>query len=187
MKASPAPATGGQAFGRAAAESDMGSAEVPLAPSGEAMDIVRIAGSRTFRLLDGVWTDTAFDPAKMSAVAVPFLSDDYFRLASSRPDISAAMALGMRVIVIADGVAYEIVGEDEPGDDVPLPSDVEEPSQETPGGEREDVGGSEQVKDRAFPCASFVGAIGLIVFPLTRRARKPGRDRARTPSGESKD
>ena len=44
------------------------------APSGQAADIVRVVGTRTFRLVDGVWIDTAFDPGFLpSALPRAFL------------------------------------------------------------------------------------------------------------------
>ena len=66
-------------------------------------------GARTFVLIDGVWTDTGFDPQAMQTVKIGFLSDDYFALAASRAELGAAFALGSRVIALSDGVAYEVV------------------------------------------------------------------------------
>lgn len=53
--------------------------------------------------------DTTYDPKQMTPVKVPFLSEDYFKLAQSRPDAAAALAQGERVIVVVDGKAYEVV------------------------------------------------------------------------------
>jgi len=185
MKASPAPASGQQAFERAAAESAIGGADVPLAPSGEAMDVVRIAGTRTYQLVEGVWTDTAFDPGKMSTVAVPFLSDDYFRLAQSGSDLSSAMALGPRVIMISHGVAYELVGEDEPGDDVPLPLDEENLSEDTPSDGPQEQDTPVPGRGRSLPCAAFLGPFGLLVVPMARRLGKSNGGRNGRSSGLS--
>ena len=66
-------------------------------------------GARTFVLIDGVWTDTGFDPQAMQTVKIGFLSEDYFALAASRTELGAAFALGSRVIALSDGVAYEVV------------------------------------------------------------------------------
>jgi len=45
----------------------------------------------------------------METVKVAFLSEDYFALADSRPELAAAFALGQSVIAISDRVAYEVV------------------------------------------------------------------------------
>jgi len=121
LQDSTAPAFGQEAVERAAAESDYAGAGVALEPSGEAAEVVRVVGSRTFRLSDGVWVDTGFDREQMSTSKVPFLSDDYFALATSRPDVAAALALGERVIVIVEGEPFEVVGAEEDGDSITLP------------------------------------------------------------------
>lgn len=94
---------------RAAAESEFGAAEVPLAPSADVVDLVRVVGSRTFRLTEGIWVDTAFDPQSMSTMRVPFLSEDYFALVGADATLAAAFALGERVIAISGGQAYEVI------------------------------------------------------------------------------
>lgn len=78
-------------------------------PGSEPYGVVKIVGSKTFILRDGVWTDTAFDPSRMKATRVGFGSDDYFRLLAARPELGPVFALGPRVIVVLDGVAYETV------------------------------------------------------------------------------
>ncbi len=108
--AQPTQAASGQAaVQKAASEGQLASADAPAAPSEEYAGQVRIVGARTFVLIDGIWTDTGFDPQTMQTVKVGFLSEDYFRLASSRPELGAAFALGTRVIAISDTVAYEVV------------------------------------------------------------------------------
>ncbi len=77
----------------------------------EAAQVVRHVGSKTFLLQDGVWTDTAFDPSRMSAAQVGFGSESYFELLASRPEWGAYFALGERVIFLAEGAAYEVVEE----------------------------------------------------------------------------
>jgi len=62
----------------------------------------------------------------MTTVKVSFLSTEYFQLADARPDVAAALALGDRVIVMVDGVAYEVTTEPVIGD-VPLPDPVTPP------------------------------------------------------------
>jgi hypothetical protein len=72
-------------------------------------------------MADNVWTDTRYDP-DLPTTKVAFLSEDYFALAAVHPDLAAALALGERVIVVWEGVAYEVVGADEAGDEFALPA-----------------------------------------------------------------
>jgi len=74
---------------------------------------MRQAGDKAFLLADGVWTDTTYkqgDPTTQ----VTFGSDSYFDLLAARPEWGKYFALGEHVIVILDGVAYEVVSEDVP-------------------------------------------------------------------------
>jgi hypothetical protein len=103
--------SGAGAVQKAAGEGQLAAADAPAAPSEENAGQVRIVGARTFVLLDGVWTDTGFDPQAMQTVKVGFLSEDYFRLADSRPELGAAFALGAQVIALSDGVAYEVTAD----------------------------------------------------------------------------
>ena len=112
-------------FGAPAAEAADTQAEMEKASSAgsgalpeEAAQVVRLVGSKTFKLQDGVWTDTAFDPSRMSTQKIGFGSDDYFELLASRPAWGAYLALGERVIFVsAEGAVYEVVeGEGEPVD-----------------------------------------------------------------------
>ncbi|MGD8553928.1 MAG: VIT domain-containing protein [Anaerolineales bacterium] len=121
MLALPPMASGQPAVERSQAEAEIGGADSVLAPSGEAADLVQLVGTRTFRLVDGVWIDTAFDPETMSTTRVPFLSDDYFALAGSSSDLGAAFALGSRVIAIWNDTAYEVIDPDLPGDPITIP------------------------------------------------------------------
>jgi hypothetical protein len=45
----------------------------------------------------------------MKTVKVAFLSKDYFELADAKPDLGAAFALSERVIVISEGIVYEVI------------------------------------------------------------------------------
>ena len=126
--------TGASAVDAAAASQSMRAAEAPMAmpapmptmtaPSGaggaqpgtdqEAQDergAIRAVNDRTFILRDGVWTDTAFEPDTMQTEPVAFLSDAYFALLQAHPELAAYFALGERVIVVLDGVAYEVTAE----------------------------------------------------------------------------
>ena len=73
---------------------------VPAAP-------VQVIGDKTFLFRNGVWTDTQFDPSKMTTKKIEFNSDAYFALAQNT-GLGKYLALGARVIVLLNGVAYEI-------------------------------------------------------------------------------
>ena len=77
-----------------------------------ANQVMKAAGSKTFVLQDGIWTDTSFDPSQMSTTQVGFGSGSYFDLLAARPEWGQFLALGDRVIFIAEGTAYEIVAGD---------------------------------------------------------------------------
>ncbi|HPH96208.1 MAG TPA: VIT domain-containing protein [Anaerolineaceae bacterium] len=104
-----APSSGEDAVRKAAEQGAMQEAEAPSTLSGEAASRVRIIGSRTFVLKDGLWIDTTYDPQKQTPQKVNFLSDDYFKLAQTSPDLAAALALGDRVLVVVGSDAYEVV------------------------------------------------------------------------------
>ncbi|NLC55806.1 MAG: VWA domain-containing protein [Armatimonadetes bacterium] len=68
---------------------------------------VRHVEGKTFRLSDGVWTDTAYRP-EMPRRAVSFASDDYFALLAKEPKLARYFALGERVIVVWQGEALVV-------------------------------------------------------------------------------
>ncbi len=72
---------------------------------------IQTVNGKTFILQNGVWTDTTFAPDTMETVKIEFLSDAYFTLLAEQPELGAYLALGERVIVVVDDVAYEIVSE----------------------------------------------------------------------------
>ena len=121
-----APTTGAEAFDAADAASAMASADVSSVPAGAYGDVVRLAGGKTFRLSEGVWIDTTFDPASMTPLDVPFGSDDYFALAAAAPSVAGALSVSPSLIVVHDGVAYRIVGPSDSGDPLPVPADGDE-------------------------------------------------------------
>jgi Ca-activated chloride channel homolog len=116
MKAAPAaPSSGATAVESAAGQGALTNADQAAPPSAEESSRVRSIGTRSFVLnQDGVWMDTTFDPQKMKPILVPFLSDYYFSLAQSSPDLAAALALAERVVVVAGDKVYEIVPSDTP-------------------------------------------------------------------------
>jgi len=64
---------------------------------------------KTFINLNGIWNDTTFQPDTMETVKVEFLSDAYFELLAEMPELTDYFALGDAVIVVIEGVAYEVV------------------------------------------------------------------------------
>ncbi len=78
---------------------------------GQTVNPIQTVNSKTFILQNGVWTDTTFEPDTMQTQPVVFLSDAYFALLDSVPELGDYFALGERVIVVWDGVAYEVVSE----------------------------------------------------------------------------
>lgn len=109
MEAAPTTASGAEAVQKAADQANLAGAQAPAEISGEAAQQVKILGARTFVLQGNRWVDSAYDPERMQAVKVPFLSQEYFRLAQSSPELAAAFALGEKVIALANGTAYEVV------------------------------------------------------------------------------
>jgi Ca-activated chloride channel family protein len=84
---------------------------------GEYADVVQAAGGRTFRLSEGIWIDTTFDP-DMENRRIGFGTDDYFALAALGPEVADALSIGANVTVVVDGIAYTIVTDDGPVDEL---------------------------------------------------------------------
>ena len=127
-----APAFGADAVDKAAGEGALRGADsaaalptmTAIGADGEAVDVaqlIRYVRSKTFVLRDGVWLDTAYDPSQMKPMAVSFLSDDYFALVAALPQLGDYFALGEQVTVVMGDTAYQVVPEDEQGDEVILP------------------------------------------------------------------
>ncbi|HZO19815.1 MAG TPA: VIT domain-containing protein [Gemmatimonadaceae bacterium] len=78
------------------------------APEASAAGItLRRVGTRTFALRDSVWTDTRFTEGTR-VVKVKAYSEAYFTLVREIPDLSAAFALGERVLVCGTKVAVAV-------------------------------------------------------------------------------
>ena len=105
----PQAASGAGAVQKAADQGALSRAQQAPSLPAEAGQTLATVGSRTFVFSQGIWMDTAYDPQKAPTQKVVFLSDVYFRLGEGRPEVSAALALGEKVIVMVDGRAYEIV------------------------------------------------------------------------------
>lgn len=169
LKTLPAvPAFGAPAVEEAEAQADLRAAESvggEMLPE-EVARAVQYVGSKTFVLREGVWTDTAYDPERMTPVRIGFSSDAYFDLLDARPEWGQYMALGTRVLFVVEGKAYEVVeGEGEPTVVVPdQPSEPTEPGE--PPAEEEPSGG-------------FCPGIGLIPLALGLATTILGRRRGR--------
>jgi Ca-activated chloride channel family protein len=88
----------------------------------EAVQVVRYVGTKTFFLRDGVWTDSDYDAETMSPVQVSFGTEDYFDMLAAWPEWGKYLALGERVLFVAEGMTYEVVeGETGPVEIPPTP------------------------------------------------------------------
>ena len=66
-------------------------------------DRLRTVGAKTFTLQGGVWTDSAYDPAKQKDVlTVTAFSDAHFALLKKYPSLAAYTSLGNNVLVVLD-------------------------------------------------------------------------------------
>jgi Ca-activated chloride channel family protein len=170
LEAPAAPLSGQEAVEKASGMGGMADAQSAAPTLEEAAETVRVVGSRVFVSAGGAWIDTAFDPEQMKTVKVAFLSDDYFALAASRPELAAAFGLGERVIALADGVAYEVVEAGAAVEEVDIPEALttletpDEPIQipENPAPTQE--ASQPPTAPGTMPCAS--GLLPLAVLPL---------------------
>ncbi len=69
--------------------------------------VVNTIADRAFVWRDGVWTDTTFDPSQMKTTRFSFASRNFLAFLAAHPEAAKFFALGERVIVIVDGLAYE--------------------------------------------------------------------------------
>ncbi len=88
------------------------SAPKPASPGSsapaEVITPIQVIADKTFLLRNGVWLDTQYDPSKMTPTKIEFGSDAYFALGANNPAWGKYLALGSRVIVVINNVAYEI-------------------------------------------------------------------------------
>lgn len=182
LQTTPTQASGAGAVNKAAEEGALSAAEAAPALSAEDAQSVKVAGSRTFVLKDGVWYDTAYDPEQMKPQQVLFLSADYFALLDSRADLAAALALGSRVVVVVDGAAYEVVDDGRPAQAVTLPATavpaatLEQPAQmpqvqDTPTPTVSPTSGSLPA-DSPILCTAIALPLLLIVYLISVSKRK---------------
>ncbi len=103
------------------AESDM-AAPVPQATAspglhstGSSASAVTAVGDKAFVLKNGVWTDTTYDPNRMTPTPLPFPSNQFTDFLLAHPETGKYFALGSNVIVVINGAAYKTVAGD-PGE-----------------------------------------------------------------------
>ncbi len=72
-------------------------------------DVIRQVRDKTFVFRDGIWIDTNYDPETMDPREVTFLSDEYFNLVGADPVLGDYFAIGEQVIVVMNGIVYEVV------------------------------------------------------------------------------
>ena len=132
LQAAPQARSGQSAVENAAGQGGMQAAEAPAAPlaADKGGNIIRVAGSRTFVWNNTAWTDTAFDPQKMTPTKIEFLSAEYFNLANNRPQLAPILALGESVIFLIDGKAYQVV--ESPAPQIVIPASATPTSQAQP-------------------------------------------------------
>jgi Ca-activated chloride channel family protein len=125
----------------AAVEADMAEAEAPLfsplptpdgnrsGEDGEVIkNLVEFVGSKTFVWREGSWIDTAYTEDELPLETISFAGEAYFDLLSAAPEMGQYLALGEQVLVVHDGVAYQVV----PAEEAPQPV---QPAGEEPGAE----------------------------------------------------
>jgi Ca-activated chloride channel homolog len=110
--ATPAPVSGAAAVDKAMAQTEMEEAAAPITPNATYRQQVRTVGDRAFVLQDGVWTDTTFDPERMSTVKLSFGSEEFLEFLAQHPQTGRFFSLGEQVIVVIEDTAYETVSED---------------------------------------------------------------------------
>jgi len=78
------------------------------ASSGPQESPIRVAGTKTFYLDHGRWTDSEYD-GKAETKKVKAYSDEYFKLLRDAPELAKYLAVGERIVVVLNKVAYEVV------------------------------------------------------------------------------
>jgi Ca-activated chloride channel family protein len=72
-------------------------------------DAVKRVESKTFYLIDGVWTDSEFKAeSQLPETVLVFGSDEYFALLKQNPKLGSYFSLGERVVVVIEGHVYRV-------------------------------------------------------------------------------
>ncbi|MBC7250436.1 MAG: VWA domain-containing protein [Anaerolineae bacterium] len=161
--ATPAPAYGPTAVEKA--QEDSGLANTERASGGTVHEQVKQIGDKAFVYREGIWTDTTFDPTKMTPVKIGFGSDAYFELLAARPEWGKYFAVGQYVIVVLDGTAYQVVPEGEGQESVTIPPTATPTS--TPVAEQRTTTIPASSSSDQSPSGGLCGGAGLaILLPL---------------------
>ncbi len=102
MMARPAPTSGPQAVLNSQGQKELRQAETTVT-SPE----IKPVGEKTFILRQEVWTDSTYREG-MKLIKINFGGEDYFKLLAANPQWGKYFALGKQVIVVLDGVAYQV-------------------------------------------------------------------------------
>jgi len=114
--------------------------------------------------------DTSYDPEAMTTLRVPFLSADYFTLADSRSELGDAFALGQNVIIVVEGIAYEVVGAEDSGDRIVVPEAQVEEDETIADNETDDIVAPPAIADNVRSiCPGFSLLIGLTMLPIVKK------------------
>jgi Ca-activated chloride channel family protein len=108
--ATPAPAAGPSAVQGSQALDALRSGSTG---AGQAPGQLKQVDDKAFVLRQGAWIDTTYKEG-MKLVKIAFGSDDLFALVASRPDWGKYFAVGDRLTVVLDGVAYQVGDEAAP-------------------------------------------------------------------------
>ncbi len=121
--------SGADAVDEAEAIQDLGAAEAPMARPTMTMNKsadfeagefdfrspeitpIQYRGTHTFKWVDDVWVDTLFNPDEMTPEKIVYMSDAYFDLIAKFPELGDYFSLGVHVIAVHEGVAYQVVTE----------------------------------------------------------------------------
>ncbi|HOU15211.1 MAG TPA: VIT domain-containing protein [Anaerolineae bacterium] len=118
LQAAPTAVSGASAVEDAEMRKGLGNAEAPPAagemlPSSTGGDAekelssIRYVGDKTFLCQNTVCTDTTYIPDQMTPQEVPFMSETYWKLTETQPELAAYFAVGEETFFVADdGKAY---------------------------------------------------------------------------------
>ncbi|MEE8356146.1 MAG: hypothetical protein V3R33_02455, partial [Anaerolineales bacterium] len=172
------PAVGADAVEKADAESNMRSAESFYqsdVQSGEynngvPQPVVKYVEDKTFFYQNGVWIDTTYQPGSMKTLKIGFGTQVYFDLLKARPSFGKYLALGNQLILVKNGIAYEIVvGE---GELEILPSQLSQPEGDNRSNQGEKLPDLSALRQPFNPLRDFCGApflAGLAVLGFGKK------------------
>ncbi len=99
------------AFAGSSGVADLASPNEGAGANDKERPLVTNVGTRTFYRVDDRWIDAAYD-SKTETKKIELFSEEYFEWVRKHPDLGKCFALGERVVVVLDGVAYETVAKE---------------------------------------------------------------------------